>query len=81
MIEISYYFIIAALILAFLRFLAGKSSLDRLVAVDVLTTIGVSALVLYTLSSRVIYIDVPMVYALLGFVGVVAIARYYEGGM
>jgi multicomponent Na+:H+ antiporter subunit F len=81
MIQISVIFILLAVIVAFVRFLMGPTTLDRLVAVDVLTTIGVAGLVLYVALSRAIYMEVPLVYALLAFVGVVAIVRFYERGM
>ena len=82
MLGLSVIFILLAVIIAFVRFLLGPSTLDRLVAVDVLTTIGVAGLVLYVVfSKRAIYMEVPMVYALLAFVGVVAIVRFYERGM
>ena len=82
MLGISVIFILLAIIIAFVRFLLGPSTLDRLVAVDVLTTIGVAGLALYVVfSKRPIYMEVPMVYALLAFVGAVAIVRFYERGM
>jgi multicomponent Na+:H+ antiporter subunit F len=69
-------------IISGIRFVAGPSAADRTVALDTLTVIGISLIVLISLiSNRVIYLDVAMVYGILSFVGVLAIARYLEGGL
>lgn len=68
-----------ALILASIRFIKGPSAGDRTVALDTLTTIGVSGIVLAAyLFNRYIYLDVALVYGVLGFIGVIVIARYLE---
>ena len=64
------------------RLLKGPSASDRAVALDALTNITTALLVLIAyLSERFIYLDVALVYAILAFVGVIAIARYLEGGL
>lgn len=79
---ISFTFIGLAVILGFIRLIMGPTTPDRLVAADTLTTITTGVIVLIALfATRVIYLDVSLVYAVLGFVGVVAVARYLEGGM
>ena len=81
-ITISLIFIGAAVILGFIRLIAGPTVSDRLLATDTLTTITTAVIVLISLVSlRVIYMDVAIVYAVLGFVGVVTVARYLEGGI
>lgn len=71
-----------AVILATLRFLLGPTASDRVVATDILTTMTTIILVLIALlSGRSIYLDVALVYAVLSFIAVVAIARYMEGGL
>ncbi|MGB9824584.1 MAG: monovalent cation/H+ antiporter complex subunit F [Candidatus Hydrothermia bacterium] len=71
-----------ALILATVRFLLGPTASDRVVATDILTTMTTIILVLIALlSGRSIYLDVALVYAVLSFIAVVAIARYMEGGL
>jgi multicomponent Na+:H+ antiporter subunit F len=55
---------------------------DRTVALDAMTILATSLIVAFALiSGRRIYIDVAMVYGLVGFAGVVAVARYLEGGL
>lgn len=64
------------------RFVKGPTAADRTVALDTLTTIFVAAFVLLAfVFSRFIYIDVALVYGVLGFIGVLVIARYLEGAL
>ncbi len=81
-----FYLIISILSLAIAlgtyRLLKGPTASDRAVALDALTNITTALLILIALlSSRFIYLDVALVYAILAFIGVVAIARYLEGGL
>jgi len=70
------------MILLFIRLILGPGLVDRVVALDTLTIISVSLIVFYAfLSGRGIYLDVALVYALVSFLGVVALARYIEGGV
>ena len=70
----------AAFLLALWRFLLGPSAADRVVAFDVLTIVSITLIVLAALAEgRGIYLDVALVYALLSFLGVIAVARYLEG--
>jgi len=70
------------MIFSAIRFVKGPTAADRTVAMDTLTTIGVAALVLVGyMFERFIYIDVALVYAVLGFIGVIVIARYLEGAL
>ena len=72
----------AAVLLCMIRALRGSTASDRLVAVDAMITITTALLVLLGLFlGRRIYIDVALVYAVLAFVGVIAVARYLEKGL
>lgn len=69
-----------AFLLALVRFVRGPSRVDRVVAFDVLTVISITFIVLVALvENRGVYLDAALVYALLSFLGVIAIARYLEG--
>jgi multicomponent Na+:H+ antiporter subunit F len=71
-----------AFLLALWRFFLGPSDADRVVAFDVLTIITISGILLVAfLEGRGIYLDVALVYALLSFLGVIAVARYLERGL
>jgi len=72
----------AAVLLCMVRALRGPTAPDRLVAVDGMITITTAMLVLLGLFlERRIYVDVALVYAVLAFVGVIAVARYLEKGL
>ena len=71
----------AALVLALIRAFLGPSTPDRLAAVDNMTTIVTSLILISALVfGSSIYIDVGLVYAILSFIGVIVFARYLEGG-
>lgn len=69
-----------AFLMALWRFIKGPSTFDRVIAFDVLTVVSITFIVLSALiEERGIYLDIALVYALLSFLGVIAIARYLEG--
>lgn len=64
------------------RLVLGRTVVDRVVAIDMLTVISISLIALYAhVAGRFVYLDVAMVYGVLSFLAVVAIARYLEGGV
>jgi multicomponent Na+:H+ antiporter subunit F len=82
-----FLFIAAVLILfgtmfGVLRLILGRTVVDRVVAVDMLTIISISMITLYAhISGRFIYLDVALVYGVLSFLSVLAVARYLERGL
>lgn len=73
---------LSGVILAGIRFVIGPTAPDRAVALDGMTVISISFIVLITLKAgRVIYLDVALIYSILSFVGVMAIARYLDGDL
>ncbi|MFO7678501.1 MAG: monovalent cation/H+ antiporter complex subunit F [Chloroflexota bacterium] len=55
----------------------GENVADRLIGVDLVTTLVLAVLVLVSLIYRAsIYIDVALALAALGFVGTIALAKY-----
>jgi len=72
---------VAGIVLCTLRLLKGPTSPDRAVAVDTAATVTTAFLVLLgSVFGRQFYLDVALVYAVLTFIGSVAIARFLEGG-
>jgi multicomponent Na+:H+ antiporter subunit F len=70
------------ILVATIRLFRGPSAPDRAIALDTMTLISISSIVLVALfSGRAIYLDAAMVYAVLSFIGVVAVARHIEGGI
>ena len=71
-----------SIVFCFLRMLKGPTAADRAVALDTVTTVTVALLVvLGYFFERYVYLDVSLVYAVLMFVGSVAIARFLEKGI
>ena len=70
----------APALLCILRGALGPTAPDRVVAVDALTSLVVAAFVLLGVYYRAaIFLDIALVYALLAFLGTLAIAKYLEG--
>ncbi len=69
-------------LLSVIRLLIGPTPFDRLMASDTLVVIATAFLVLFSVISggTDLYIDVAIVYAVIGFIGVVTIARFLKGG-
>ena len=79
---IALLFMMVGVTLVAIRFVKGPTAGDRSVALDTLTTIMVAALVLLAyIFDRYIYLDVALVYGVLGFIGVIVLARYLEGAL
>ena len=71
-----------ALVIGLIRFIKGPTASDRVIALDTISIVAISIMVfLAHIFGRFIYVDVSLVYAVLGFIGVVAFARYLEGGI
>lgn len=63
------------------RLIVGRTVFDRVVAIDMLTVVTIALIALYAhLSGRFVYLDVALVYGLLSFLAVLAIARFLERG-
>ena len=83
MTELVYIIIISiAIVLCIIRMVKGPTAADRAIAVDTATTVVVALLVLLGfVFDRYIYIDVALVYSIVSFIGLIAIARYLEKGI
>jgi multicomponent Na+:H+ antiporter subunit F len=68
-----------SLVLAFVRLLIGPSLPDRVVALDLMTSLLIGMLVALALyDDESALMDVALILALVGFLGTVAFARYVE---
>jgi multisubunit Na+/H+ antiporter MnhF subunit len=62
---------------AFYRVWRGENVIDRLLGLDLLSTLTLAVLVLFSLiNQRIIYLDIALGLAALGFVGMIALAKY-----
>lgn len=81
LLQIAGVLIFLAIAFGVARLALGRTAVDRVVAIDTLTVISISLIALYAhLSGRFVYIDVALVYGLLSFLAVLAIARFLEKG-
>ena len=68
-----------AVVLSLLRLLRGPSMPDRVVALDLITTLGLVIIVVFAMATnQPIFLDVAIVLALIAFLGTVAFASYVE---
>ncbi len=68
-----------SLLLVFIRLFRGPQIVDRVIALDLLITIGVSVIAVYSISTqKSTFIDVAMILALIAFLGTIAFAYYLE---
>ena len=75
-------FIVAGIVLCLFRMIKGPTAADRAMALDTVTTVTTALLVvLGFVFKRYIYLDVSLVYAVLMFIGSIAIARFLEKGI
>ncbi|MEM2878585.1 MAG: monovalent cation/H+ antiporter complex subunit F [Candidatus Hadarchaeales archaeon] len=75
------YVMIAAGVMCALRAALGPTAPDRVVGIDALIAISISVLVLLGFHYRAqIYLDVALVYAMLAFIGSLAVAKYLDSG-
>ncbi|KAA1002409.1 cation:proton antiporter [Paraburkholderia panacisoli] len=82
MLRIATVLIFFAILFGVIRLILGKTLIDRIVAIDMLTVISISLIALYAqVSGRFVYIDVALVYGLLSFLAVLAMARFLERGL
>lgn len=62
-----------------IRLILGPTASDRLVALNVLSTVSLALLVLWGISiQRTLYLDVALVYDIFGFLGFLAITRFLK---
>ncbi|MFN2261687.1 MAG: cation:proton antiporter [Psychroflexus sp.] len=78
-----YYIILPILsvssLLVFVRFIKGPSIVDRVVALDLLITISIGIIAVYSIiNDKPTFLDISLVLALIAFLGTVAFAYYLE---
>ncbi len=82
LLQASMVLIAFAVLFGVIRLVKGDTDTDRIIAVDLLSIVSLSVIVLAAhLADRFIYVDVAIVYGLLSFLGVLAVARYLERGL
>lgn len=78
-IDVSQILVILSIILAFGRLAMGPSLADRIVALDMMTVSIMAFCALFAISrGDVVFLDIVVVLALVGFLATVAMARFSE---
>ena len=76
----AFYLIILAAFLCLFRVLRGPTAADRLVAIDILGILIVGCCAIFAVGTgQSWYIDIGITWALMSFIGALALAKYLEG--
>lgn len=83
LLDFLYFYILPVLVLAallvFIRFAIGPSISDRVVALDLLLTIGMGVIAIYAIyTNQPHFLDIALILGLIAFLGSVAFAYYIE---
>ena len=71
--------IILSIAITMIRFVIGKTVIDRIIAFDIMTIASISMIaIIAQQAGRIIYLDIAIVYGLLSFLAVIIIAKYFE---
>jgi len=71
-----------SIVISMVRFIKGPTRVDRVIAFDVMSVANIALIAfIAVLANRIIYMDVALVYGILGFLGVIVVARYLEKGL
>ena len=71
--------IIISIAITIIRFVVGWTSIDRVIAFDIMTISSIAMIgIIAHLFGRIIYLDIAIVYGLLSFLAVIIIAKYLE---
>jgi multicomponent Na+:H+ antiporter subunit F len=82
LLNIAQVLIYISIVFGILRLVLGPTTVDRVIAIDLLTVVAIALIALFAHhAGRFIYLDVALVYGLLSFLGVLAVARYLEKGL
>ena len=77
--ELTLVLLLLAVFLAFIRLLIGPDPADRIVAMDLISILMVALLTTFSIyTNEKSFLDVAIAYALIAFLGTVALARYRE---
>lgn len=65
--------------LVFFRLFRGPEVVDRVIALDLIITIGIGLITAYSIrSGQALFLDVAMILALIAFLGTIAFAFYLD---
>ncbi len=71
--------LLVSLVLVFIRLYKGPQVVDRVIALDLLITIGIGIITVYSISTQQFtFLDVALILALIAFLGTIAFSYYLE---
>jgi len=71
----------ASFLLCLYRIVVGPTTFDRALALDLMSFVAMSSIVLFSIQTHSVnYLSVILVFAVLGFFGLVAVAKFLFGG-
>ncbi|MDF1573297.1 MAG: monovalent cation/H+ antiporter complex subunit F [Bacteroidales bacterium] len=77
MIILSFSALLMALLITLYRLMRGPSSSDRIIALDLVVSVVMGFILLYSvLVSKEIYVDIAIVISLISFMGTISISIY-----
>ncbi len=81
LIEIAASITLLSLVISMYRFIKGPHKVDRVISFDVMSIASIALIgFIAALSQKAIYIDVALIYGIIGFLGVIIVARFIEKG-
>lgn len=70
-----------AVILSFIRLYKGPNVADRVIALDLIITIGIGVVAAYSIrSGQALFLETAMIFALIAFLGTIAFSFYLRKG-
>jgi multicomponent Na+:H+ antiporter subunit F len=76
---IAFSMLLVALVLAFARLLKGPSINDRIAAMDLIASVVMGFVLVYSVMiNKSIYFDIPVIISLISFIGTVAVSTYLK---
>lgn len=76
---IAFTFLMTAMIITLIRLFKGPSVNDRIAAMDLIASIIMGVILVYSvLINNAMYFDVPVIISLISFIGTIAVSTYLK---
>jgi len=77
--NVSFTLLLVALIFALIRLLKGPSVFDRIIALDLIASIAIGFIIIYSiLVKRELYFDLAIIISLISFLGTLAVSTFLK---
>ena len=71
--------LVISVVLVLIRLFKGPQVVDRVIALDLIITIGIALITVYSIrSAEALLLDVAMIFALIAFLGTIAFSFYLD---